>query len=135
MDFLEKALHVEALHRTVRLQLWDTAGQEDFDALTRSYYRGAALAELCFYHACYTSLCCFPLPILPCPLEAGPALISPTYGSSPHPDTSVRQTKNAGAKAAVLVFSTSDVASLKALPQWKAKVHLRLDKQVPCRGT
>ena len=48
MDFLEKALHVEALHRTVRLQLWDTAGQEDFDALTRSYYRGAALAELAF---------------------------------------------------------------------------------------
>ena len=26
----------------------------------------------------------------------------------------------------MLVFSTSDVASLEALPQWKAKVHLRL---------
>ncbi|KAK9839621.1 hypothetical protein WJX81_001404 [Elliptochloris bilobata] len=66
VDFLEKALRVDTLGRTVRLQLWDTAGQEEFDALTRSYYRGA--------------------------------------------------------KAAVLVFSTSDVASLEALPQWKAKV-------------
>ena len=25
----------------VRLMLWDTAGQEEFDALTKSYYRGA----------------------------------------------------------------------------------------------
>ncbi len=41
MDFLEKALHVDALKRTVRLQLWDTAGQEESDSLTRSYYRGA----------------------------------------------------------------------------------------------
>ena len=43
VDFLEKALQVDALGRTVRLQLWDTAGQEEFDALTRSYYRGALL--------------------------------------------------------------------------------------------
>jgi len=41
VDFLEKALRVDALGRTVRLQLWDTAGQEEFDSLTRSYYRGA----------------------------------------------------------------------------------------------
>ena len=73
-----------------------------------------------------TALCCYSLPIVPCPLQAGPALSSPPYGSSPHPDTSARQTQNAGAKAAVLVFSTNDVASLEALPQWKAKVHLRL---------
>ena len=25
----------------VRLMLWDTAGQEEFDALTKAYYRGA----------------------------------------------------------------------------------------------
>ena len=24
----------------VRLMLWDTAGQEEFDAITKSYYRG-----------------------------------------------------------------------------------------------
>ncbi len=46
VDFLEKALHVDALKRTVRLQLWDTAGQEEFDSLTRSYYRGAAARVL-----------------------------------------------------------------------------------------
>ena len=28
-------------HTQVRLMLWDTAGQEEFDALTKSYYRGA----------------------------------------------------------------------------------------------
>ncbi len=93
------------------------------------------MLSFAFIVSCYTTLLCFPLLILSCPLEAGPALISPTCGSSPYPDTSARQTKNAGAKAAVLVFSTSDVASLDALPQWKAKVHLRLDMQVPCRGT
>ena len=48
VDFLEKALQVDALGRTVRLQLWDTAGQEEFDALTRSYYRGA----LALLHPC-----------------------------------------------------------------------------------
>ena len=25
----------------VRLMLWDTAGQEEFDAITKAYYRGA----------------------------------------------------------------------------------------------
>eukprot|EP01127_Copromyxa_protea_P002782 TRINITY_DN12733_c0_g1_i1.p1 TRINITY_DN12733_c0_g1~~TRINITY_DN12733_c0_g1_i1.p1 ORF type:complete len:212 (-),score=42.96 TRINITY_DN12733_c0_g1_i1:80-715(-) len=32
----------------VRLQIWDTAGQESFRAITRSYYRGAAGALLVF---------------------------------------------------------------------------------------
>lgn len=26
--------------KDVRLMLWDTAGQEEFDAITKSYYRG-----------------------------------------------------------------------------------------------
>ena len=30
----------------VRLMLWDTAGQEEFDALTKSYYRGAQVGSL-----------------------------------------------------------------------------------------
>ena len=30
-----------AVEAQVRLMLWDTAGQEEFDALTKSYYRGA----------------------------------------------------------------------------------------------
>ena len=42
VDFLEKQLRVRG--EEVRLMLWDTAGQEEFDALTTAYYRGA--------HAC-----------------------------------------------------------------------------------
>ena len=39
VDFLEKQLRV--LGEDVRLMLWDTAGQEEFDCLTKCYYRGA----------------------------------------------------------------------------------------------
>ncbi|GAA5847512.1 hypothetical protein JCM5353_007565, partial [Sporobolomyces roseus] len=34
--------------KKVKLQVWDTAGQESFRAITRSYYRGAGGALLCF---------------------------------------------------------------------------------------
>lgn len=40
------------LHRIdsedVRLMLWDTAGQEEFDAITKAYYRGAQACVLAF---------------------------------------------------------------------------------------
>ena len=32
----------------VKLELWDTAGQERYSAITKSYYRGAAAAYICF---------------------------------------------------------------------------------------
>ncbi|GAA5901795.1 Rab family GTPase [Sporobolomyces salmoneus] len=32
----------------IKTQIWDTAGQESFRAITRSYYRGAGGALLCF---------------------------------------------------------------------------------------
>jgi len=32
----------------VRLMVWDTAGQEEFDAITRAYYRGAQACVLAF---------------------------------------------------------------------------------------
>ncbi|GAA5949253.1 hypothetical protein JCM21900_000876 [Sporobolomyces salmonicolor] len=49
--------------KKVKLQIWDTAGQESFRAITRSYYRGAGGALLCFsltshqsFHNCRTWL-------------------------------------------------------------------------------
>ena len=33
---------------SVKLQIWDTAGQESFRSITRSYYRGAACALLVY---------------------------------------------------------------------------------------
>ena len=38
VDFLEKVVTADN-GRQVRLMLWDTAGQEEFDAITRAYYR------------------------------------------------------------------------------------------------
>lgn len=37
-DFLAHCLSVN--DEEVRLMLWDTAGQEEFDAITKAYYRG-----------------------------------------------------------------------------------------------
>lgn len=42
VDFLEKTRYVDALREDVRLMVWDTAGQEEFDTITRTYYRGCA---------------------------------------------------------------------------------------------
>lgn len=39
VDFLEKQMSLNG--EDVRLMLWDTAGQEEFDSLTSVYYRGA----------------------------------------------------------------------------------------------
>ncbi|NXS45976.1 RAB23 protein, partial [Balaeniceps rex] len=38
VDFLERQIQVN--DEDVRLMLWDTAGQEEFDAITKAYYRG-----------------------------------------------------------------------------------------------
>lgn len=34
--------------KSIKLQIWDTAGQESFRSITRSYYRGAVAALLVF---------------------------------------------------------------------------------------
>jgi len=47
-EFMEKDLYIAELHHTIKLMLWDTAGQEVFNALTASYYRGAGAAILAF---------------------------------------------------------------------------------------
>jgi len=46
VDFLEKKLSVGG--EDLRLMIWDTAGQEEFDAITKSYYRGAAGCVIAF---------------------------------------------------------------------------------------
>jgi len=47
VDFLEKVV-VADNGQQVRLMLWDTAGQEEFDAITRAYYRGSNFCLLAF---------------------------------------------------------------------------------------
>uniref|UniRef100_UPI00358F2E9A ras-related protein Rab-23 n=1 Tax=Myxine glutinosa TaxID=7769 RepID=UPI00358F2E9A len=46
VDFLEKQVQING--EDVRLMLWDTAGQEEFDAITKAYYRGAQACVLVF---------------------------------------------------------------------------------------
>lgn len=46
VDFLERQIEING--EDVRLMLWDTAGQEEFDAITKAYYRGAQACVLAF---------------------------------------------------------------------------------------
>lgn len=48
VDFLEKKMHVQSLGEEVTYLLWDTAGQEEYDAITRTYYKGAGACILAF---------------------------------------------------------------------------------------
>ncbi|CBZ26485.1 putative small G-protein [Leishmania mexicana MHOM/GT/2001/U1103] len=47
-EFMEKDVFLRSSNTTVKLMLWDTAGQEVFNALTQAYYRGAGAAILMF---------------------------------------------------------------------------------------
>ncbi|KAH0570887.1 Rab2a [Spironucleus salmonicida] len=46
IEFGTKILQIE--NQRVKLQIWDTAGQESFRSITRSYYRGAAVCVLVY---------------------------------------------------------------------------------------
>ncbi|KAK3873647.1 hypothetical protein Pcinc_021353 [Petrolisthes cinctipes] len=46
VDFLER--QIDTSGEEVRLMLWDTAGQEEFDAITKAYYRGAQACVVAF---------------------------------------------------------------------------------------
>lgn len=39
---------IQAKNRNIKLQVWDTAGQESFKSITRSYYRGSICALLVY---------------------------------------------------------------------------------------
>mmetsp|Transcript_5527 Transcript_5527/g.19432 ORF Transcript_5527/g.19432 Transcript_5527/m.19432 type:complete len:166 (-) Transcript_5527:1401-1898(-) len=41
VDFLEKEKYIDSVAQNITFMVWDTAGQEEFDAITRSYYRNA----------------------------------------------------------------------------------------------
>ncbi|CAI2378895.1 unnamed protein product [Moneuplotes crassus] len=46
VEFGARAIDIN--NETIKLQIWDTAGQESFKSITRSYYRGAAGALLVY---------------------------------------------------------------------------------------
>lgn len=46
VDFLERQIEIDG--EDVRIMLWDTAGQEEFDAITKAYYRGAQACVITF---------------------------------------------------------------------------------------
>ena len=46
VDFLMKTLTIN--NQTVKLQIWDTAGQEKYKSMVSSYYRGANVALIVF---------------------------------------------------------------------------------------
>jgi len=46
VDFLEKQVEIDGYD--IRMMLWDTARQEEFDAITKAYYRGAQACVLTF---------------------------------------------------------------------------------------
>ncbi|GET93724.1 small G-protein, putative [Leishmania tarentolae] len=54
-EFMEKDVFLRSSNTTVKLMLWDTAGQEVFNALTQAYYRGAGAAILTFSTVDYDS--------------------------------------------------------------------------------
>lgn len=47
VDYLEKKIESDD-GQTVNMMVWDTAGQEEFDSVTRGYYRGANACALVF---------------------------------------------------------------------------------------
>jgi len=48
VDFLEKKMYLSSLGEEITFLLWDTAGQEEYDALTRTYYKGAGAVVFAF---------------------------------------------------------------------------------------
>ena len=41
------AKNVVIRNKTYRIQIWDTAGQENFRSITRAYYKNSVCAQLC----------------------------------------------------------------------------------------
>ena len=54
VEFASRILNFN--HKTLKLQVWDTAGQENFRSITRSYYRSAIGALLIYDVTKYPSV-------------------------------------------------------------------------------
>lgn len=48
VDFLQKKQTIKELGEEVEFYIWDTAGQEEYNSLTRRYYKGASACILAF---------------------------------------------------------------------------------------
>ena len=48
VDFLMKKAYIKSIDKEVEFMIWDTAGQEYYDAITRRYYKGASGALVVF---------------------------------------------------------------------------------------
>eukprot|EP00927_Polykrikos_kofoidii_P078886 TRINITY_DN75687_c0_g1_i1.p1 TRINITY_DN75687_c0_g1~~TRINITY_DN75687_c0_g1_i1.p1 ORF type:complete len:257 (+),score=60.72 TRINITY_DN75687_c0_g1_i1:113-883(+) len=48
VDFLEKRTFLNSIGEEITFLLWDTAGQEEYHAITRTYYKGAGACILAF---------------------------------------------------------------------------------------
>ena len=59
VDFLMKSIVING--QTVKLQLWDTAGQEKYKGMVSSYYRGANVALIVFDITSHTSFEALPV--------------------------------------------------------------------------
>lgn len=46
VEFGAKTIEID--NKLIKIQIWDTAGQEAFQAITRTYYKGAVGALLCY---------------------------------------------------------------------------------------
>ena len=55
VDYLEKSVFVSAIHEQVTFYLYDTAGQEEYDSMTRSFYTGAGVCMIAFSTVDYES--------------------------------------------------------------------------------
>ena len=48
VDFLQKKHVIKELGEEVEFYIWDTAGQEEYNSLTRRYYKGASACIIAF---------------------------------------------------------------------------------------
>lgn len=48
VDYLQKEKYIKSIDKEVQFMIWDTAGQEYYDAITSKYYKGADGAVIVF---------------------------------------------------------------------------------------